>query len=291
MLKNSVKNENKRIIPHLRSSVNSLFAHKIIFYPFLLGALIQTIILEILFFAPRYPLNVFFGPIIKTFWGAQYTHYPFYFLLLPKIFQYIQFGVYVFLSGYLISIGVGIIQKINDDQPVRMRQLMNTSLKQYVHIFIAALLIFVVVFGLFEAYGLLMKRALLIRSESGMFYIIKRIVVEGASYFQLLISVFITAIFAYVFPIITLRKKKVFGALIENFKIFFSNPFFTFTIILIPTLLYLPMLIIRTYVNVYAWIPEANTFVLLLNIFLTAFIDAIIYSSITIYYLLVREKQ
>jgi len=93
--------ENNKIHPIrlLRESVNSYIANPIILIPFLTIAFIQLFILEILYFAPRYPLRVFFGPIIERFWGEGFLHYPFYLTVIPKIFQLIQIPIYL-LFGF-----------------------------------------------------------------------------------------------------------------------------------------------------------------------------------------------
>lgn len=285
------KIEHPNIISHLRSSINSLIEHPIIFYPFILNAVIQIFILEVLFFAPRFPLNIFFTPIISTFWGEQFAHFPNYFSLLPKIFQYTQFVSFIFLSGFFISVGINIIQKINDDQQVKVRQSMNATIKHYVHIFFASLLIFSVMIGFLKLFDLVIQRALIIRSQSGIFFIIKRIILDGTPYFNFLISILITALFVYVLPGIVLEKRKIFGAIFNNFKTFFQGIFFTIGIVLLPTLLYLPVLLIRSFIDLSNLLPEWNAIVLLISIIIMAFIDTIIYTAITIHYLLLKENK
>src|SRR3990167_8068562 len=99
-----IKNVPKQLIPLLKGSVDTYIAHPVILIPFLTLAFIQLLILEILFFFPRYPLSVFFNPIVRTLWGEGFVHFPNNYLILPKLFQNAQVFIYIFVSSYLISI-------------------------------------------------------------------------------------------------------------------------------------------------------------------------------------------
>ena len=67
----------KNVIDLIRFSLNTLFQNPLIAYPFVIIAFIQLFVLEIFYFAPRYPLSIFFGPLIRTLYGEGYLHYPF----------------------------------------------------------------------------------------------------------------------------------------------------------------------------------------------------------------------
>ncbi|MDE2028896.1 MAG: hypothetical protein KGJ11_10200, partial [Candidatus Omnitrophica bacterium] len=63
----------------LKSVLTLLSRHPVIFYPLVISIFLQLLALEILFFAPRPPLSVFFGPLISRVWGPAYVHYPYNF--------------------------------------------------------------------------------------------------------------------------------------------------------------------------------------------------------------------
>ena len=88
--------------------------HQQIFYPFIIILFINSLILEILYFSPRYPLSIFFSPIISRIWGEQYLHYPMNLMLLPKLFYYVQMVVSLFLSSFLIVLVVDMVAAINN---------------------------------------------------------------------------------------------------------------------------------------------------------------------------------
>jgi len=52
----------RHLIPLLKGSVDTFVNNPIILLPFLTIAFIQLLILEILYFSPRFPLSVFFNP-------------------------------------------------------------------------------------------------------------------------------------------------------------------------------------------------------------------------------------
>ena len=57
------------VIALLRASVNTIITNPVIVYPFCIIAFIQLLVLEVLYFSPRFPLSVFFGPIIARLHG------------------------------------------------------------------------------------------------------------------------------------------------------------------------------------------------------------------------------
>ncbi|MCA9407856.1 MAG: hypothetical protein H6755_01175 [Candidatus Omnitrophica bacterium] len=287
----SKHNAEKRLFPLLITAVNTIFWHPVIFFPFLLTAFIQFFILEILYFSPREPLNVFFGPIISKIWSPEYLHYPLNLILLPKLFQYLQYPVFILLSSYLVSVSIVIIKNINEDKSIHLKPLFKQTFSMYVHIVVSALLSFCLYICLMYFFDMVIARAMEIRSQSGKFFILKRLILEGAPYFYLFFSVLITTLFAYVFPMIAIERKKVFHAIWENLKLLKGSFFFTFFVVLIPSLFIIPILILRTTVSIDGAFPEISVWILVLSICVLLFIDAVVYTALTLFYLMLREKQ
>lgn len=279
----------KNIFNVLKSAVHVLIENKKILLPFTLIVFIQFIVLEILCFAPQFPLNQFFAPLIRKLWSEAFLHYPNYYLLLPKLFQYSQFALYIFLNAFLIGIAIAAIKSINDGKSVVYKKIVRENMDRYLHVCILASLIFIIIMCTVKGYGFLIERAEKIQSTSGSFYLIKRIVIDGASYFNLIISAFVTTIFAYVLPIIIIERKKVSSAIIQSFKISKGNFWDTFLIVLIPTLLFAPILLLRSSIPPLPAIPEAKLFILGLSVIAATIIDAVIYTALTSVYLLKKE--
>jgi len=166
-------------------------------------------------------------------------------------------------------------------------------LGRYIHIFAAALISFCTFFGLYKLYGFATDLFLRSSSVDGIFFIVKTIVSHGVPYANLLIGVFVTALFAFVFPIIVIDKQKIFAAIGLNFKNLWGSFWYIFIVVLIPTLFYLPILFLRSNINglANATIPEIRVLALVISVLVTMFIDVTIYTAVTSFYLLKKEHS
>ncbi|MCK5014298.1 MAG: hypothetical protein KAS66_10800 [Candidatus Omnitrophica bacterium] len=283
----------KELVGLLRGAINTFTTHPIILVPFVTIAFVQVFVLEILYFVPRFPLSDFFNPIIRTLWGEEFIHYPSNFIILPKLFQYAQIPLYIFVSSFFIAVAIAIIAAINDGRKVRFLSACRDVFSQYVHIFVGALISFCMFYGLHKVYGLMIVRALAISSTEGIFFIIKTVVIKGAPHFNLLIGVFVTTVFAFVFPLIAIEKKKIFPAIGLNFKHLWGSFWFVAVLVFLPTVFYLPVLLLRGNIGGIAQttFPEARVLVIIVSILVTVFIDATVYTAITMYYLLKKEHS
>ncbi|MFT5169844.1 MAG: hypothetical protein ACI9E5_001379 [Candidatus Omnitrophota bacterium] len=280
----------KKIFQSLSNALHTLMAHPIILAAFVVIAFLQFFILEFLYFIPRYPLNIFFEPIITKLWGVQYLHYPLNIVLLPKLFHYTQAPFYLFVSSFLTGVAIKTIVKINNDEKVSFGKTFKETLGSYVHIFVGALFTFLCILAFSQFYEVCINRAIIIRSMSGKFFLLKRFIIDGAPYVNLVASVIITTLFAYVIPIIVIDKKKVVAAIIGNFKVLMKAPLYTFMVILIPSLLYVPILLLRSSTQINMAMPEMSVIMLVLSIIIMVAIDAIAYTALTTYYLIQKEQ-
>ncbi len=282
----------KQIVPLLRESINAFIANPLILFPFITTAFIQLFILEIIYFTSRFPLVHFFGPVIRRMEGEAYLHYPQHLLILPKWFQTAQYFLFIFVSSFLIAVAIEIIKNINNNKKVTFSNALRATLPQYVHICLTAILTFLVFYALSKLQGSAMSRALQIRSDTGIFYALKAVVLYGAPYFNLLIGTFATAIFAFVLPIIVIERKKILPAIILNFKYLWGSFWFIFLVVLIPMLFYVPMLLLQS--NLSSIASQTFEGVRLLapaiSIVVLTFIDATVYTAITTYFLLKKES-
>ena len=99
------------------------------------------------------------------------------------------------------------------------------------------------------------------------------------------------ALFAFVFPIIVIDKRKILAAIGLNFKNLRGSFWYMFVVVLIPTLFYLPVLLLRSNISGIAdvTIPEVRLLALIISVLVTMFIDVTIYTAITSFYLLKKE--
>lgn len=287
------KVQNRNVIALIRSSVGTLFANPLIFYPFCIIIFIQLLAVEIIYFSPRFPLVLFFGPVIKRLWSEAFLHYPLNLVLLPKLFQYAQMVIFLFVSSFLTGVAVAIIAAINSDRTVSYKSAVRQVGRQYVHVVFAAFITFLAYMGFSNLYGLVIQRAAQIKSTAGIYFMIKKLVMVSVPYVNLLIGVLVSTLFAFVIIIIVVEKKKVIQAFILNFKNIWRSFWFLLMVILLPTLLYIPVLLLRNYMAVMAegTFPGLRVAGIVLSIFVMAIIDAIVYTSLTTYYLLKQENK
>ena len=278
--------DERRVIAIVRGALNALIEHKEILFPYCLIAFVEFFLLEIFYFAPRFPLKIFFEPVIRKIWGEQFLHYPFNLALLPRLFQGAQIPIYIFISTFFVAISMAIIETINNEKHVNIANLIRKNFRQYIHVVVAASISFLVLMGTFKLYELVIHRAELIRSTTGKFYILKRMVIDGAPLVNLVISVAVTALFAYVLPFIIIENKKVFSALAANFKMIWGSFWFIFSVTLIPSLLFIPVIVLRSSSSFSTQPPETGILILMISTVLMITIDAVVYTAITSYFLL-----
>jgi len=276
----------------LRITIESVISNPIIFYPMCILAFIQLLCLELIYFTPRFPLSVFGAPVIRYFWGDVYLHYPFNFVLLPKIFHWVQIFIYIFAAGLLSGLTVAIIETINSSRKISLKQLFKQTFGKYFHIVLASFLSWALMFSLAKVHGLILKRALLIRSETGFYAILKKMVVVSAPYVQLFIGILVTTLLAFVIPILIIERDKIIGAIKRNFISLRDSFFLVLALVLIPTLVYLPIFIIRNVVIPGAQMafPEVHALMIVVSVIIAVLIDTVTLTAITTYYLAKKEN-
>ncbi|MFA5260185.1 MAG: hypothetical protein WC450_03030 [Candidatus Omnitrophota bacterium] len=291
----SSQSKSKQPIALIKTSISTLFTHPSILFPYAIIAFYEFLIFELLFFAPRYPLVSFFGPIIRKLEGEVFLHYPFSYYILAKWFQstLLQSVIFIVLNSFFIGISISIINAINNGQPVVMKAAFKRAASSYVHLFIGAALPVATMIGLSHLHELVIARADIIRSTSGIYYILKQLVLLTIPYLNLLLAVFSTALFIFVIPSIIIEKKKIFGALLSNFKMLGRSFGFTLVVLILPALLYLPIILLQSTTSIYknAAPPELLGILAILGIILSIVIDIIHYTTMTTFYLLKKEEK
>ncbi|MDE2222724.1 MAG: hypothetical protein KGK03_06610 [Candidatus Omnitrophica bacterium] len=277
----------------LKSVLTLLTRYPIIFYPLVISIFLQLLVLEILFFAPRPPLSVFFGPLISRIWGQAYVHYPYNFYLLPKLFYYAQSLLDLLVGSFLLAVSIRIIGAYNNNERMKPKKALKDCLPSYLHVFLAACLSYAFFFGFAKLYHRLYIWAAAIQAPGGIHGTIKKIVMASEIPVQFLAGVFITALFVYVVPIIVLEKKKIFGALWQGLKMFFRSFWVTLFFVLIATVFYLPVLIARDRIDLItsSMFPEMELIVLVLSVICATLLDCVISAAAVTYYLYSKESS
>jgi len=287
------KSPGKHPFALLNTAYNTLVKHPEALFPLVLLAFLQFFLLEILFFAPREPLSHFFGQIIARTEGEVFMHYPFNFALIARWFQRLQIPFFIALGGYFLGCTVAVVNAINSGKTVKMKSIFKNTLSRYLHLLVAVLVMVGLIQLMSMGYDLMIKRANQIRSTSGTYFMIKQAVLVGAPYFHLLMSVTVTTLFAFVIPLIVIDRKSVFPAFVENFKLLWGSFWFMFFALLLPAILYLPVILLKSNKTLYGTeiFPEMTLILIVGGIVATVLIEALQYTAITSYYLLKKENS
>jgi hypothetical protein len=280
-------------LPLIKNALSTLCSHPEILFPFLLYAFIELLVFEIIYFSPRYPLSSFFGPIITRMEGEVFLHYPYNFILLTKWFQKAQIPLYILFYGFFLSAAIKVIDTINQNKTIVFRTIFTKAFTAYVHVFCAIFLIVLIKIGITSLYALVIKRALIIRSTSGIFYLIKRLVIEGTPYYNLIFTALSMTILAYMIPIILVEGKKVWAAFLLNFKYLWKSFWCTFFIMFLPTLLYSPVILLKANGKIFETIgiPELWGLTLVIGLLISIFIGALQFTATTMLYLLKKGEE
>jgi len=286
----SASSQERNPVVILKSAYSTIFTHPVILYPLCLMAFIELLTLEILFFAPRPPLAGFFAPLITQFEGEPFLRYPYNFILLAKWFDRVQLPLYVVFHSFFIGALVMAVHFINEDQKLDMRKVLTSTLSRYIHLFLAALLSVGLIIKLSEVYQSVLKVTLL--ADPNMPLLIRRFIFYGDNFIDLFITVVVMTVMAFIVPIIVIERRGFLAALIRNFRNQFKSWWFTFIVMLLTSVLYVPVLLLRmSWQKAQVWpVPELAVALLAASIFVLLFIEAIRYTAVTTYYLLQEGK-
>lgn len=275
----------------LNLSIATISKNPVILFPYLIYTFVQLLILEIIFFAPRYPLARFFGPIIARKEGMAYFQYPANYLLMLKWFHSVELIFYVFLGTLFLGVSAFIVSLINSGKEIRPRQVLKRVLGGYIHLLFQAILIMAALklFGL--GFSPIIHRAEQIQSTTGIFFWIKQAVLSVAPFLNLLFSFCMTTILAFVIPAIVIDKKKIFSALWTNFALWRSWGVIL-GVVFISGIVYLPIYLVKTtpLALQIMRVPELMGVFTVIGIILSLLIDLVQVTAITIYYLAKKES-
>ncbi len=216
-------------------SARALKANPGIFLPFLIFAGLELISLIGLYLAPQAPFRSVLGPIITTFWGEQYLHYPGNFFLLPKLANFARMALSVFAGSLLTGIAIALLYK----KPAFI------AFRKYGHLFIVIL----VLLFIFYMTNRQIHIVLLKYFSTGH----KKLLMAGAEMWMGPISVVISqvlalvvqSVLAYAIPVLVLTNAKFPGAIGRSVVFFFRNPLITLFLVGFPMLIALPLIFIN----------------------------------------------
>ena len=276
----------------LNLTINTLINNPIVLYPIFLLSCIHLLFLEIIFFAPRFPLSQIFDPIIIRAANPTFMHYPYNYILLVKWYHGLETLLYILINCIFYAAVVGTISLINSNQAIEWGKIFKRSLNCYIPI-VASMVLTVISLQVFTfILDFFIKNVLLIDPTSS-FFIIKKVIIIAIPYLHMFFAALAVSIFAFTIPIIVIEEYNFINAVRSNFLNYGSSIGLVLKINIISSLLYLPFVLDRVYFSDQRILqaPERSVLLLILSIVMMLLIDVIQYTAITLCYLSQKEEQ
>jgi hypothetical protein len=273
-------------------TVQSLKSQKRLLLPFAIFALIETVVLTLIYLAPRVPFNALLGPPIKTFRGEMFLHYPANFLLIPELESFSRSILTVLIGSLLAGTAALMIFQAYQKKTVAFGEAFVMSAKKYFQLLVIILLSAGIMHYAYKGLNIVIAKYFM----SGHNQLL------GFSYpvwrgpFSIIISIFILlnvqACLVYAVPYLMIGKSKLFTALWRSVVFFSRNIWQTLLIVTLPFFVYIPIIILQ-YKTAYLIdnvFPEFVMIVAYAGIFLSSMvIDLLVTVSATLYYLNNKE--
>jgi len=255
-----------------------LITHPGIVLPFLLTALFNSIALCLVYLAPQRPVSLVLGPPVIRFFGERFLHYPLNLVLLPKLFYYAQVAVSATLGLIFSAAAVKMIADfLNQGRSSFISGLMHAC-KRYFALFFVWLIPFALATYSFKFLVRFLPQG------PGQYN-------DPAMYAIFIAAVLIQMLFIFAVPCLMIGNKSWFSALIVNFKFLAGSFLPALSLVLVPSLFYLPLLSLklRGVMLMTRFFPEIVLLTLIAGIIMMFFIDIAVISATTI--LFVNEKK
>lgn len=263
-----------------RTTLKLCKKNPVILLPFVIVALLDTLLLCLLYLAPRPPLSALFAPPIKAFWGERFLHYPLNLLLLPRLFDHGRV-ISTALTGVLMTgAAIGMLKDAGGGAKPRFLFNLIKSLRMYPRLLAIWLIMFCLISAAFKGLPVI-------------FHLKQGAAPQIAFYAAFLVNIILEAIFIYALPAAIIEDKKIWPAVKRGVS--FSKSVFLPTLILIsaPTLAYIPMVILRGKLPMLMSkvFPEIILIFLGIGIVISALTDWLITSAAAVLFLGKREGK
>lgn len=251
-----------------------------ILIPFLLVGLVDAFLLFIIYLAPQPPLSALLGPPIRVFWGERFLHYPFNLLLIPRLFDLARIFSTALMGVLMTGAAVRMLQEAYSGIKPDIVLTLSKSLRVYLKLLVIWLVMFGLVSAVFKALPAIFNFKQHIASQ----------MVSGAGF---LISILIQSIFIYAIPAVIIEEKKIWPAIKRSVSFCRSTFLPTLILVALPTLFYLPMLILKGKLPLLMskFFPETVLIFLGLGIVVSVIMDCLITGSTTILFLNQRKDE
>jgi len=283
----SSKRKKISVVAVWRAAVNLIMSEPRILIPFAVLAVIEIAELFVLANSPHFPVSKFFAPPIERIWGEIFLHYPYIYELLPRLFYYAKMVTGIFVGGVVTAMACLITLQVEKEKRVNLKLIFKKSMGRYVSLFLLMLLLYAGVHFMMKQPQILLtmafqgKAKFLFLGPGPWFRVVLPAILFG-------LAVFFQGLFVYSIPHIIIKGNKFLSALWGGIVFFFKNAWRTILLVGVPMILYIPVTIVRSNINVLAskFGPESIISVLILSVLVSVLVvDALVTVATALYFI------
>jgi hypothetical protein len=274
-------------------TIQSIKDNPVLFLPFGVFATFEFISLIIVYFAPRMPLKLLFGPPIKALWGERFLHYPANFILMPKLVSLARIGLTVIIGSLLTGIATILVYNLYKNTKINLKSAFKLALKKYVSLFTIVLLFTLIFYFLDKLTSKLLVKYF-VSGHTRLLFLSARIWLGPIlTCLSFAIAVIIQSAFIYAIPILLIEEETLTKSIIKSFGLF--KKLFVKTLLLagLPMLTYIPVVVLQSdpAFLIAKLFPEAVFLVSILSLVISSLIiDLFITLSSTQLYLMHKDE-
>ncbi len=261
--------------------------------PFAVFAAFEFVSLITIYLAPRMPLKLLLGPVIRSLWGEKFLHYPVNFILMPKLVSLARVCLTVFIGSLLTGVATLLVYNIYKGIKIDLKNIFKLALKKYISLF-AIVLLFTLLFYLLDKITPKILVKYFSSGHSKLLFLGPKIWLGPILMaFNFTLGVIIQSAFIYAIPVLMIEKESLTKAILKSLILFKKLFLKTLILIGLPMLIYIPISILQTNSAflIVKLFPESvflmSTFSLIINALV---IDLIITLTATHLYLMHKNE-
>lgn len=273
-------------------TTQALKNNPLLFTPFIIFSIFDALALIFIYLIPRQPLVTVLGPIVKTFWGERFLHYPLNFFLLPKLASHSRIVLSVLLGSLSTGMAIAIVFDIYQKKALKLSRSLKSAFKKYVSLFIIILILTIAYYFLVKFSTIIIAKYFIAGHRRLLFLPAKFWLGPILLGINFCLAILVQSAFIYAIPKVMIENINLIKAIGGAFLMFFR--FFIPTLILVglPMLIYVPILVLNynlafLILNLF---PESVLLLCFLSIIISSLIiDPLITTASTFFYLASKE--
>ncbi len=283
----TIKGKKISVVAVWRSAINLIISQPRILIPFAVLALVEIVQLFILANSPHFPVSKLMAPPIERIWGGVFLHYPYIYELLPRLFYYAKMTAGIFVGGVTTAMACVLVLQLKKGKRFSLKTAFRKSLACYVSLFLLMLLLYVAVHFAMKQPQVLMMLAF--RGKAKLLFMGPQlwfgVILPSALFFM---AVVLQGLFVYSIPYIIIKGKKFLPALWGGMVLFVKNALRTIVLVGAPMILYIPVTIVRSNINILAdkFGPESIVCVLFISVLVSVLVvDALVTVATVLFFI------